>query len=285
MTTEPLYKPKGAGHSAPEGDRRGYVKPRDGLVEMFRGWLGNPDSQLKMPFDSLGEVTSREINALLPMFSGHPNIKQAGRFLTELYRGSTLREFVFESDIDGGTDYLGKGLPHWHTLIIRSGLGNYAGEESHGVIVNLADTEDWDCFGEKSDGININCGNVRTMGRKANGLTINLGNVTFMVKPYPSGVFIDYGVSDDKPNGEEMRVIYRKRRDMDFVRMEWPAVREIPGFVKYMRELKAGLDPSRTDEEIFSEIRKRDRLEEIRKRGMVMDIRDMLGLEGLPLEP
>jgi len=166
MTSETLYRPKGAGHSAPGGERRRYVQPRQPLLEAFGEWLdgmGNEshpsfykndfyrDRDTRKHLDeetrkavgkvNLEGVSPAELSSLLLQFPDNENLPWAGMFLTEAYNQMGEDEIVFDNPLDREICLIGYGLKEGKKLYARGNLGGYTGYENSGIMV-VGDRDD-----------------------------------------------------------------------------------------------------------------------------------------------
>jgi len=276
MTTETLYRPKGAGHSAPGGDRRRYII-NDRLVALANEWLdkaglmggfvGVAENMVRRHFPGrsggLSGVSNEEINYVQVVLEGHPKGKVGGTLLSALYNMSPLDELMYD---DAGTgivlDYLGSGLPRRKKLIIKSRTGKYTGAGSKGTIVNHADGAN---IGDE-DGCP---GTVVSFGRdcnirNTNGLLLNFGSYTsFRVRNTPA-VFMDFQFRDHsgRPTGTGSIHFYsnigaleslkgREEHDRSGLRLSADETDKIPGLHRWLFMLREALGPGSSDQDVF----------------------------------
>ena len=235
---ETLYRPKGAGHDAPDREPRNYVQPKDKLVNVFGRWLdivgSNPNMMHnrfadKMLYDMSGgricywspraEISSEEISSLVMCFDSHPNIRNAGVFVTALYNGLRNDDFVFDAE-DVVVDWVGWGLQEGNRLTIDCDTGESTGMCNRGVIINNGNSRD---LGKATKGHIINRGHAYSFGNgseymqmpeKRTGFLLNYGTAEW-VGHKAGNVMVNYGKADTLSQDGVVQVFnFGEARDM-----------------------------------------------------------------------
>ncbi len=294
MTSETMYTPKGAGHNAPEGGRKGYVQPRQPLVEAFGNWLRKlegrhgHDAGWRSHFSTeslrgvdLEGATCGEINSILVPFEGHPRLCDAGTFLTRAYEMAGIADAVFESDVHvekvdygmthEGIGWLGRESLPGMSLVLLSNTGPSTAMGSRGTTLNYANC----CsLGAGAPGVVVNYGEVSgTLGMSSDGTLINFGRVGIF-NSGESAYVLDFGRSDwVNAAKDDTRPIVSISIESGKYRLviDWLTGYEFTDEMKqYLDDLRDRIGPHRHYTEVLAHLKGTDIKGDIRK-----GIRDM----------
>lgn len=197
MKSESLaYKLQPAGHEASNAKRK-YASPDKKLELAFEKFLKktyrvNPDKYGEFAKELLKNVQASvdEAHALVVKYQEHPDIRDAGNFISAIYNKAPEKTIVYEFDIP--IDFLAHKLAKDKIFVNKGYGGFYVGGASRGIIVN----QNLTCgtFGFEAQGPVINYGKSgNNVGTGSSGLLLNQGEMEDQVAMKNSGVAINQG--------------------------------------------------------------------------------------------
>ncbi|GEM_PF-6576548 len=198
MTREHLYRPKGAGHSAPEGGKRDYVRPRDDLVGAFRkfqdvprerGVFLEPYMAAEGLLAGIEGLTAEEVSSLPLVFEG-ADIIRLGIFMSAAYNLCSSDHIIFDVDTEEQFSLIGYKLAEDKVLTVMSDTYNLIGTLSRGLVINMGKANGQ--FGKESPGISLNYGHAFGAGTEATGAVVNYGTCEYLGTKN-SGIMINFG--------------------------------------------------------------------------------------------
>ncbi len=284
MPPETLYRPKGAGHSAPEGERR-HTKLKDELVEAFEKWLDMESRYLGHKFNIFDayhmaesilsympgkeDMTPQEIGGLPLPFQDHPAVIEAGIFLSAAYNmlGDGVQNVVFDNATDTELNHMGMYLNPNVLLLLRGDFGTGTGYNSYGGIISYGNIRGG--LGSDSKGVIVNMGEAEDLAYGSRCVAINFGKS----KRFGFGFrwFLNYGEiekyqASDTCNHVIVREPGKMELDERTQRLYSGKVIEktnvilpeqcarSPELIARLDEIKGNLDPSLPDEKVFEQL-------------------------------
>jgi len=287
MTLEQMaYKMQPAGHEA-RNSKRKYSKSSSKLARAFEKWLhlykaGFP-SQAGLASSLLKKIEPdiQEAHALIMQYQDHPNIHEAGRFLSEIYNRSKNQVIIYDLDTDIPVNCVGLRLDERKILINTGRAGEYFGFQA-GTIINYGETGTAPAAHAKKF---VNYGKTRLYAAAHNVIVANLGTIIKSVvdskfgngagcildfsskvctygKAAPGGIFIsvkddleydDNAHSDYEESGGESIVVATANCGFTvppFARAKvflWPVENKAPQLMPYLRSLRESFEKGRND--------------------------------------
>jgi len=280
------YKMQPAGHEEP-APRRKYDRPDRKLARVFEKWLhlyqaGLPShAGLASSLIKKIEPNIQEAHALMMQYQDHPNIHEAGRFLTEIYSKSKNQVIIYDLDTHIPLNCVGLRL-HERKILINTGrAGEYFGFQA-GTIINYGETGSSPAAHAKKF---VNYGKTRLYAAAHNVIAANLGTIIKSVvdgkfgngagcildfsskvctygKAAQRGIFIsvkddleydDNAHSDYEESGGESIVVATANcgfkvppsaRAKVFL---WPVENKAPQLMPYLRSLRDAFEKGRND--------------------------------------
>ena len=259
--SEALYTPKGAGHTAPDRDMRGYSGANDALFEAFRAWIdsepvckcskGRMYTRANREVDriedshrlamellpELGNVSQEGINSVFIPFIDHPNIEHAGIFISAAHEKKGSKDVSFSTREGPPISRLGYRFGRDRILIVRADSSYYMGDEGEGTFVNYGSARSMGNL--DAPGLFINMGKVEESigGSHADSMSLDMGSCSC----YSEGTWLSR--HNDKINR------FVASRNTPY---------EVPGVRDFLGWLAEGIDPRKSDWEIFRFLREHD---------------------------